>query len=46
MRCELSHKKKLKIVDSRYLAQAQDESGFPTAITVQSEDRTRATYKR
>ena len=46
MRCELSHKKKLKIVDSRYLAQAQDESGFPTAITVQSEDGARATYER
>ena len=46
MRCELSHKKKLKIVDSRYLAQAQDESGFPTTITVQSENGERATYKR
>lgn len=46
MRCELSHKKKLKIVDSRYLAQAQDESGFPTTITVQAENGERATYKR
>lgn len=46
MRCELSHKKKLKIVDSRYLAQAQDESGFPTTITVQSDGGTRVTYKR
>ena len=46
MRCEESHKKKLKIVDSRYLAQAQDESGFPATITVQSENGERATYKR
>nr|DAM77920.1 MAG TPA: hypothetical protein [Caudoviricetes sp.] len=46
MRCELSHKKKLKIVDSRYLAHFQLGSDFPYAITVQSEDGARATYKR
>lgn len=46
MRCELSHKKKLKIVDSRYLTRAQDMSGFPTSITLQSEDGKRVTYKR
>ena len=46
MRCELNHKKKLKIVDARYLAQAQDESGFPTTITVRSESGEQATYKR
>ncbi len=45
-RCEESHKRRLKIVDSRYLARAQTLSGFPTTITVQSEDGTRATYKR
>lgn len=46
MKCELSHKKKLKIVGSRYLARALDLSGFPTAITLQSEDGVRATYER
>lgn len=45
-RCEESHKRKLKIVDSRYLTRAQDMSGFPTAITVQLEGGARATYKR
>lgn len=46
MKCELSHKKKLKIVDSRYLAYFQNGSDFPFSITVQSEDGARATYKR
>lgn len=45
-RCEESHKKKLKIVDSRYLARAQTLIGFPITITVQSEDGIRVTYKR
>lgn len=45
-RCEESHERKLKIVDSRYLARAQTLSGFPITITVQSEDGTRVTYKR
>lgn len=45
-RCERNHKKKLKIVDKRYLTRAQDMSGFPISITIQSEDGTRATYKR
>nr|DAX73662.1 MAG TPA: hypothetical protein [Caudoviricetes sp.] len=46
MRCEESHKKKLKIVDSRYLAYFQSGSDLPYAITVQSEDGARATYER
>lgn len=46
MRCEESHKKKLKIVDSRYLAYFQSGSDLPYAITVQSEDGTQATYER
>lgn len=45
-RCEESHEKKLKIVDSRYLARAQTLIGFPITITVQSEDGIRVTYKR
>lgn len=45
-RCEESHKRKLKIVDSRYLARAQTLIGFPITITVQSEDGIRVTYKR
>lgn len=45
-RCEENHKKKLKIVDSRYLARAQTLIGFPITITVQSEDGIRVTYKR
>lgn len=44
-RCEESHEKKLKIVDSRYLARAQTLIGFPITITVQSEDGIRVTYK-
>ena len=46
MRCELSHKKKLKIVDARYLARAQGMGGFPISITVQSDDGTQVTYKK
>lgn len=45
-RCEESHERKLKIVDSRYLARAQTLIGFPITITVQSEDGIRVTYKR
>ena len=45
-KCEESHKRKLKIVDSRYLARVKTLSGFPITITVQSEDGERATYKR
>lgn len=44
--CEKQHRKKLKIVDRRYLAREQDMSGFPISITVQSDDGTRVTYKR
>lgn len=44
--CEESHERKLKIVDSRYLARAQTLIGFPITITVQSEDGIRVTYKR
>ena len=45
-RCEESHERKLKIVDSRYLARAQTLIGFPITITVQSEDGIRVTYKK
>ena len=45
-RCEENHKRKLKIVNLRYLTRAQDLSGFPTTITVQSEYGTRVTYKK
>lgn len=45
-KCEESHKRKLKIVDSRYLARAQTLIGFPISITVQSDDGIRVTYKR
>ena len=44
--CERNHKRKLKIVDKRYLTRAQDKSGFPITITIQSEDGTQVKYSR
>lgn len=44
--CEKSHKKPVKIIDSRYVAENDNKKGYPVSITVQMEDGNKVIYKR
>lgn len=45
-KCEKSHCKPKEIVKSRYIKFADNEKGYPIAITLKMEDGKEVTYKR